>query len=127
MSDFRILIGADRWLQGVVTIIRFLVSGLYFLLGRIFSFRTIIDLTSFAERINIEMLDIIDSKKRRVENAKKSANHSKIYQPFRAIGYVTNEIPYVINNLGQDYFLTTCVGNSFQTYNVIHIVPSREH
>lgn len=65
------------------------------------------------------MSEIIDTKKRRVESTKKSTAHSKIYQPFRAIGYVTNEIPYVINNLGQDYFLTTCVGNSFQTYNVI--------
>ncbi|KAI8333218.1 Utp21 specific WD40 associated putative domain-containing protein [Blakeslea trispora] len=61
----------------------------------------------------------IDAKKRRVEDGiKKSTNHSKIYQPFRAIGYVTNEIPYVINNFGQEYFLTTCVGNSFQTYNL---------
>ncbi|CEP16590.1 hypothetical protein [Parasitella parasitica] len=58
-------------------------------------------------------------KKRRVENgAKKDSNHSKIYQPFRAIGYVTNEIPYVVNNHGQEYFLTTCVGSSFQTYNL---------
>lgn len=61
----------------------------------------------------------IDLKKRRVDNEKKkTVNHSKIYQPFRAIGYVTNEIPYVINNHGQEYFLTSCVGNSFQTYNV---------
>ncbi|KAG1077521.1 hypothetical protein G6F42_024789 [Rhizopus arrhizus] len=60
-----------------------------------------------------------DVKKRRVENGtKKANNHSKIYQPFRAIGYVTNEIPYVINNHGQEYFLTSCVGSSFQTYNL---------
>jgi U3 small nucleolar RNA-associated protein 21 len=32
---------------------------------------------------------------------------------------VTNEIPYVINNFGNEYFMTTCVGSSFQTYNVI--------
>lgn len=58
-------------------------------------------------------------KKRRLDKeTKKSNNHSKIYQPFRAIGYVTNEIPYVINNFGNEYFLTTCVGTSFQTYNV---------
>lgn len=59
-----------------------------------------------------------DLKKRRVENGKKAVTHSKVYTPFRAIGYVTNEIPYVINNHGNEYFLTTCVGNSFQTYNV---------
>lgn len=64
------------------------------------------------------MSTVTDTKKRRVENGKKLVAHSKIYQPFRAIGYVTNEVPYIINNHGQDYFLTTCVGNSFQTYNV---------
>ncbi|KAI7894563.1 Utp21 specific WD40 associated putative domain-containing protein [Mucor mucedo] len=64
------------------------------------------------------MSDIVDIKKRRVQSTKKFNIHSKIYQPFRAIGYVTNEIPYLINNLGQDYFLTTCVGSSFQTYNL---------
>lgn len=62
---------------------------------------------------------IAEVKKRRLDKeSKKANNHSKIYQPFRAIGYVTNEIPYVINNFGNTYFLTTCVGTSFQTYNV---------
>lgn len=65
------------------------------------------------------MSTVIDTKKRRVENGKKPVAHSKIYQPFRAIGYITNEVPYIINNHGQDYFLTTCVGHSFQTYNVM--------
>ncbi|KAI8967024.1 Utp21 specific WD40 associated putative domain-containing protein [Mycotypha africana] len=60
-----------------------------------------------------------DVKKRRVDNGlKKKSNHSKIYQPFRAIGYITNEVPYVINNHSNEYFLTTCVGSSFQTYNL---------
>jgi hypothetical protein len=57
------------------------------------------------------------NKKRRLEK-KQGLKHSKIYQPFRAIGYVTNETPYVINNLGQTYLLTTSVGKSFQTYDV---------
>lgn len=69
-----------------------------------------------------------DVKKRRVENGtKKANNHSKIYQPFRAIGYVTNEIPYVINNHGQEYFLTSCVGSSFQTYNVNYLEIRYDH
>lgn len=67
---------------------------------------------------------VTEVKKRRLEKEKKKPNnHSKIYQPFRAIGYVTNEIPYAINNFGNEYFLTTCVGNSFQTYNVMHFLP----
>ena len=57
------------------------------------------------------------NKKRRLEK-RQSPKHSRIYQPFRAIGYVTNDVPYVINSLGQSYLLTTCVGRSFQTYDV---------
>ncbi|CAO3687016.1 unnamed protein product [Rhizopus stolonifer] len=57
------------------------------------------------------------NKKIRLEK-KQGPKHSKIYQPFRAIGYVTNETPYVINSLGQTYQLTTSVGKSFQTYDL---------
>ncbi|KAL4210717.1 hypothetical protein CU097_012847 [Rhizopus azygosporus] len=57
------------------------------------------------------------NKKRRLEK-RQSPKHSRIYQPFRAIGYVTNDVPYVINSLGQSYLLTTCVGRSFQTYDM---------
>ncbi|KAI8993445.1 Utp21 specific WD40 associated putative domain-containing protein [Pilobolus umbonatus] len=60
----------------------------------------------------------VDIKKRRLDNQQKKSAHSRIFQPYRALGYVTNEVPYFINNLGSDYFLTTCVGNSFQTYNL---------
>ncbi|KAF7731227.1 hypothetical protein EC973_000643 [Apophysomyces ossiformis] len=37
---------------------------------------------------------------------------------FRAIGYVTNDVPFVVETRGQDHFLTTCVGNNFQIYNL---------
>ncbi|KAL1914934.1 uncharacterized protein VTP21DRAFT_7850 [Calcarisporiella thermophila] len=40
-----------------------------------------------------------------------------LYQPFRAVGYVCNEIPFLVQSRGQDYFLTTCVGKSFHIYN----------
>jgi hypothetical protein len=65
---------------------------------------------------------MVDAKRlKTTTNEPKKPKHSKIFQPFRAIGYVTNDVPYVINQLGQDYFLTTCVGTSFQTYNVSHL------
>lgn len=42
-------------------------------------------------------------------------NH--IFQPFRAIGHITNDVPFVVQSRGQAYFLTTCVGNAFQIYD----------
>ncbi|RUS31073.1 Utp21 specific WD40 associated putative domain-containing protein [Jimgerdemannia flammicorona] len=42
----------------------------------------------------------------------------RIFQPYRAIGYVTNDLPFVIHSKGQQYFLTTCVGLNYQIYNV---------
>jgi hypothetical protein len=72
-------------------------------------------------RTPFSMTDMVDAKRlKATTNEPKKPKHSKIFQPFRAIGYVTNDVPYVINQLGQDYFLTTCVGTSFQTYNVSH-------
>ncbi|KAI8379183.1 Utp21 specific WD40 associated putative domain-containing protein [Radiomyces spectabilis] len=61
-----------------------------------------------------------ENKKRRVEstNGKLTVARSHIYQPFRAIGYVTNDVPFVVETRGQDHFLTTCVGYNFQIYNL---------
>ncbi|CAJ0829013.1 9830_t:CDS:10 [Entrophospora sp. SA101] len=42
---------------------------------------------------------------------------NRIFQPFRAIGYVTNDIPFDLQALGHAYFLTACVGNSFHVYD----------
>ncbi|ORX84248.1 WD40 repeat-like protein [Anaeromyces robustus] len=42
---------------------------------------------------------------------------SKLYYPFRKLGQVTNDVPFIIQNRGQQFFITTCVGNSFQIYD----------
>ncbi|CAG8442794.1 7967_t:CDS:10 [Ambispora gerdemannii] len=42
----------------------------------------------------------------------------RIFQPFRAIGYVTNDVPFTLQARGTAFFLTTCVGNSFHIYDV---------
>jgi U3 small nucleolar RNA-associated protein 21 len=42
---------------------------------------------------------------------------SKLYFPFRKLGQVTTDVPFVIQNRGQQFFITTCVGNSFQIYD----------
>ncbi|RIA88602.1 Utp21 specific WD40 associated putative domain-containing protein [Glomus cerebriforme] len=46
-----------------------------------------------------------------------SKNRPHIFQPFRAIGYFTNDIPFDIQKRGDAYYLTTCVGNSFHVYD----------
>ncbi|KAL7754136.1 rRNA-processing protein utp21 [Sorochytrium milnesiophthora] len=40
-----------------------------------------------------------------------------LFQPFRALGYVANEIPFTIQKRGTENFITTCTGNAFQIYN----------
>jgi len=44
---------------------------------------------------------------------------SKLYYPFRKLGQVTTDVPFIIQNRGQQFFITTCVGNSFQIYDVM--------
>ncbi|KAF9141194.1 hypothetical protein BGX30_005300 [Mortierella sp. GBA39] len=56
------------------------------------------------------------SKKARTQAPKAAA--PRIFVPFRAIGYVTNEVPFNIQARGQAYFLTTCVGTTFHIYDV---------
>ncbi|KAF8922887.1 Utp21 specific WD40 associated putative domain-containing protein [Dissophora ornata] len=58
----------------------------------------------------------IPQKKARTEAPKAAA--PRLFVPFRAIGYVTNEIPFNIQARGQAYFLTTCVGTTFHIYDV---------
>ncbi|KAI9595640.1 Utp21 specific WD40 associated putative domain-containing protein [Syncephalis fuscata] len=43
--------------------------------------------------------------------------HTSLFQPFRAIGYVTRDIPFSLQARGQTYFMTTCLDRSFQIYN----------
>ncbi|KAF9940858.1 hypothetical protein BGZ65_005881 [Modicella reniformis] len=58
----------------------------------------------------------IPQKKVRTEAPKAVA--PRLFVPFRAIGYVTNEVPFNIQAKGQVYFLTTCVGTTFHIYDV---------
>lgn len=41
---------------------------------------------------------------------------SDIYMPYKAVGYVTDGKPFVINRLGEETFITTSIGNAFQVY-----------
>jgi U3 small nucleolar RNA-associated protein 21 len=41
-----------------------------------------------------------------------------LYEPFRALGYVTRDIPFSLQMLGDHYFMTTALDHGFQVYNV---------
>lgn len=57
-------------------------------------------------------------KKQKIEHQSSSVTKpSKIFSPFRSIGYVSNSIPFSITSLGQTFVITTCVGNFFQIYD----------
>ncbi|KAM7517883.1 hypothetical protein LguiB_016845 [Lonicera macranthoides] len=40
-----------------------------------------------------------------------------IFQPFRAIGYITSSVPFSVQRLGTETFVTVSVGKSWQIYN----------
>lgn len=40
-----------------------------------------------------------------------------IFEPFRAIGYITSSVPFSVQRLGTETFVTVSVGKSWQIYN----------
>ncbi|CAI9780603.1 unnamed protein product [Fraxinus pennsylvanica] len=40
-----------------------------------------------------------------------------IFEPFRAIGYITTNVPFSVQRLGTETFVTVSVGKAFQIYN----------
>ncbi|XP_002534411.2 U3 small nucleolar RNA-associated protein 21 homolog isoform X2 [Ricinus communis] len=40
-----------------------------------------------------------------------------IFEPFRAIGYITTSVPFSVQRLGTETFVTVSVGKAFQVYN----------
>ena len=43
---------------------------------------------------------------------------SQVFQPYRALGFVTNHVPFVLQAKGTEHFVTTCIGSAFHQYNV---------
>jgi hypothetical protein len=41
-----------------------------------------------------------------------------IFEPFRALGYITDNVPFVVQRRGIETFVTVSVGKSFQIFNV---------
>ncbi|KAF3783675.1 hypothetical protein EJ110_NYTH31989 [Nymphaea thermarum] len=40
-----------------------------------------------------------------------------IFEPFRAIGYITAGVPFSVQRLGTETFVTVSIGKAWQTYN----------
>ncbi|CAG8455276.1 13892_t:CDS:10 [Ambispora leptoticha] len=84
------------------------------------------------------MVNSVSTKKRKTKPAVITADSlpgkpikPRIFQPFRAIGYVTNDVPFTLQGRGTAFFLTTCVGNSFHIYdctklNLLFVGPQTE-
>jgi U3 small nucleolar RNA-associated protein 21 len=43
---------------------------------------------------------------------------SKVFAPYRILGYVTNQVPFSLQARGTNYFLTTSIGKAFHIYDV---------
>lgn len=41
-----------------------------------------------------------------------------IFEPYRAIGYITSEVPFSVQRLGTETFVTVSVGKAWQVYDV---------
>lgn len=57
------------------------------------------------------------AKKQRTQPPKAVAAPSKIFSPFRALGNVSNEVPFAVGTLGATFYIVTSVGRSFQIYD----------
>jgi U3 small nucleolar RNA-associated protein 21 len=49
---------------------------------------------------------------------------SKIFEPFRALGYVSGNVPFVVQTKGTSFYVTCSIGNSFHIYNVFCVSSS---
>ena len=41
-----------------------------------------------------------------------------LYVPYKAVGYVADDVPFVINDLGGELFLSVSIGKAFQVYRL---------
>lgn len=39
-----------------------------------------------------------------------------IFQPYRALGYITDSVPFSVQKRGQDHFVTVSIGKAWQIY-----------
>lgn len=45
------------------------------------------------------------------------ADSSRVLQPYRAVGLVTEDVPFALTTLGTKTFITVSIGKAFQVYD----------
>ena len=40
-----------------------------------------------------------------------------LFEPFRALGYITDDVPFAVQRRGKETFVTVSVGRTWQVYN----------
>jgi hypothetical protein len=48
----------------------------------------------------------------------KRLQQSQLFKPYRALGYVTDGVPFVLQHHGTETFVITSIGKSYHLYNV---------
>ncbi|KAJ2182953.1 rRNA-processing protein utp21 [Coemansia sp. RSA 551] len=75
----------------------------------------------------------VEEKRARIEKtAGLSQAGSRLYEPYRALGYIASSIPHSIQYRGQTAFITTSIGRSFHVYdaekiNLLFVGPHFDH
>jgi len=44
--------------------------------------------------------------------------NDNLFAPYRALGYVSSDVPFALQAKGDNHFVTTAVGDAFHVYNV---------
>ena len=52
----------------------------------------------------------------------KMATGSQLFSPFRALGFVANQVPLTLQTQGLENLVTTAVGSAFHVYNVSEFI-----
>lgn len=50
-----------------------------------------------------------------------SGASSRLFQPYRAVGLVTEDVPFALTTLGPKNFVTVSIGKAFQVYDSDHL------
>jgi len=56
------------------------------------------------------------AKKPRLKKGDEALDNSQCFAPFRAIGLITTEVPFILQTKGVEHFAITCIGQSYHIY-----------
>lgn len=61
---------------------------------------------------------VVEEHRKRCKPIPLTSTSSRLFTPFKAVGYICNHVPFAIQALGQSFYITTSTGNSFQVFDV---------